>query len=891
MKKYYIIICFIFTILCQGYSQINRDSALSIVKTTVLNNIWEDREIFSKILIVQPNDTILTLDSFLISPNYTSWLFFVDEIPLANWGHRCKYIFVNNINGESNTADMYMPPKITYGYEIVNRVIPSYKSNKNDLFTITRQRDIISTNTEYAVIISGGIDSAYNFARYWNDCSAIYQVLVNIYGYNRNKIFVLMANGSLSYYNENNQFFPICEVYPDDLDGDDTDDIQYAATANNISIVFDSLSRIMTPFDNLFIFVTDHGNRGSTINLWNSHMTKEQFAAEINKVSFVNTINICMEQCFSGGFTSALSGNRRVITTACASNENSWQMSNNLYDEFCYHWISAVAGFTPTGITINADYDNNGFVSMKEAFIYAQTNDSKNETPQYYSNLNCLGESLALNGIFDNSCLQTDLYVRDTITDNGAEPSLVRYQWNSPDIWIEDVAGNITQPIGNSLCYICVRVHNRSNKPSNGNERLLLNWAKAGVNLVWNNSWTGNAYFSCGQPKGGFIDSAFIPVIPAYGYVDVKIPWQVPSLTAYDECTEFGGDKWHFCLLARVHDGYPIAHENDIFTSVYQMTLDHNNVAWKNLYLLDDANAPSCVSISNISNSIRRYLLKLHKHSGIEITDYAEIYLTFDEGLRSAVSIEEGSVIGANWVSENTLRIISGDDASIIINMPANSHYTMQTTIHFLADQIPDSNNFDFDIVLYDEGENILGGEHFHCVRTSGRYFQAIAHDDVTIISGQTATLTAEDINELATYEWFDNIGNSIGNGPICYVNPQQTKTYRLCITADIDGYRAYDQVTITVQQNIITSITPNPTNSQVAINYQLLDSVTSATIQILNSNGQVVYSQIVCNNNRSQITNQIFVNTSSFTTGNYTVRMVSSSGKVHDSKTLIVIR
>ena len=140
MKKYYIIICFIFTILCQGYSQINRDSALSIVKTTVLNNIWEDREIFSKILIVQPNDTILTLDSFLISPNYTSWLFFVDEIPLANWGHRCKYIFVNNINGESNTADMYMPPKITYGYEIVNRVIPSYKSNKNDLFTITRQR-------------------------------------------------------------------------------------------------------------------------------------------------------------------------------------------------------------------------------------------------------------------------------------------------------------------------------------------------------------------------------------------------------------------------------------------------------------------------------------------------------------------------------------------------------------------------------------------------------------------------------------------------------------------------------------------------------------------------------------------------------------------------------
>ncbi len=81
--------------------------------------------------------------------------------------------------------------------------------------------------------------------------------------------------------------------------------------------------------------------------------------------------------------------------------------------------------------------------------------------------------------------------------------------WDSPDIWIEDMNGNkITNPYGNTEYKVCVRVHNRSRVTSTGEERLFLNWAKAGIDLVWNENWISENVFDCGAVKGGVIGSA-----------------------------------------------------------------------------------------------------------------------------------------------------------------------------------------------------------------------------------------------------------------------------------------------------------------------------------------------------------------------------------------------
>ena len=183
------------------------------------------------------------------------------------------------------------------------------------------------------------------------------------------------------------------------MDGDGSNDIQYAATRANITQVFNTLRNRLTPADNLFIYTTDHGGQESGtdvyMNLWNEIIRDDEFASEINKVN-AGKINICMEQCHSGGFIDDLQANNRVIATACRFDESSYAMSNLIYNEFVYHWTAAVAGRTPQGAFVNADSNNDGIVSMREAFLYAQNHDIQDETPQYLSIPAILGQVVSL---------------------------------------------------------------------------------------------------------------------------------------------------------------------------------------------------------------------------------------------------------------------------------------------------------------------------------------------------------------------------------------------------------------------------------------------------------------------------------------------------------------
>ena len=161
-----------------------------------------------------------------------------------------------------------------------------------------------------------------------------------------------------------------------------------------------------------------------------------------------------------------------------------------------------------------------------------------------------------------------DLYIRDVETDNGVEPSNTNgCMWNSPDIWIEDFDNNVVDnPRGGEEYYVCVRVHNNKNIPSTGTEKLYLNWAKAGTDLRWRSSWDGEHFFNCDREvrKGDVIDEDVpIPSIAANSSTVVRVPWVVPVAERYMSCSEFDSELWHFCLVARVHDGNEIVNEDD----------------------------------------------------------------------------------------------------------------------------------------------------------------------------------------------------------------------------------------------------------------------------------------------------------------------------------------
>ena len=344
-------------------------------------------------------DTIIVQEAFV---------YFIDEYPSANWSHSARFLFVSE-DGVLEEKKTVWPPDNIDNWNCMSGELKVSSGMLYD-FSAMPQRKSLDRDMSHchAVIISGGVEPSKNYVRYWNDCSAMYKTLVNAYGYRPDHIYVIMSDGTDPA--EDMRF--ISGGYgssPLDLDGNGTSDIQYAATKSNISYVFSELGGKLTEEDNLFVFVTDHGSiSGSAVSivLWNGVLlSPAEFSAELNKVD-AGAVNIMMAQCFSGGFIPALEGQGRVISTACSASEQSFSAPNHVYDEFPYHWISAVCGFTPDGNPVDADVNDDGFVSMMEAFQYARTHDvyvsgqgEYQETPQYSSQPSNFGDRLTLRGI------------------------------------------------------------------------------------------------------------------------------------------------------------------------------------------------------------------------------------------------------------------------------------------------------------------------------------------------------------------------------------------------------------------------------------------------------------------------------------------------------------
>jgi Divergent InlB B-repeat domain len=112
-----------------------------------------------------------------------------------------------------------------------------------------------------------------------------------------------------------------------------------------------------------------------------------------------------MEQCFSGGMMDDIlaaatqMGTSVCVMTAARFDEFSWGAdTEGDYDEYVFHWTSAVFGRDPSGAPINADTNGDGTVTMREAHQYAQARDSASEHPQ-------IGESMS--GACDVTLIKT----------------------------------------------------------------------------------------------------------------------------------------------------------------------------------------------------------------------------------------------------------------------------------------------------------------------------------------------------------------------------------------------------------------------------------------------------------------------------------------------------
>ena len=105
----------------------------------------------------------------------------------------------------------------------------------------------------------------------------------------------------------------------------------------------------------------------------------DEMAVLVNQLS-VAKITVVALPCFSGGLVEDLTAPSRIICTATIEEAVSW---GNL---FIRNFVAALHGRNEYGTIVNADTNQNGLISMLEAFNYAAKNDYYDEIPQYDDN-------------------------------------------------------------------------------------------------------------------------------------------------------------------------------------------------------------------------------------------------------------------------------------------------------------------------------------------------------------------------------------------------------------------------------------------------------------------------------------------------------------------------
>jgi len=320
-----------------------------------------------------------------ITVDKDSWFFFVDELPGANWEHKASYVVVDKSTGNVRHVAAMTPPVEMLELQPLEPIAITQMQVLRQNISSIRARLVpgglrLLQQSKIAVLVSGGYNSSSNYGRYWNDLQFIYKALKEKYQYTDSEIIVLYANGTHS---------------PNgDFDGDGNNDIDYAATKANLTTAINQVAARITKNGKFFFYSTNHGgddpgDNNSNLTLWGESIKDYEFGALTKKIKCANAIYV-FEQCFSGGMTDDVlkaqtypcNSPQVCVMAAARHDEPSWSCdTEGDYDEYVYHWTSAVYGKTPGGAPVNADSNGDGVVSMKEAHEYARSKDSRNEHP------------------------------------------------------------------------------------------------------------------------------------------------------------------------------------------------------------------------------------------------------------------------------------------------------------------------------------------------------------------------------------------------------------------------------------------------------------------------------------------------------------------------------
>jgi len=321
------------TAFCQP---ITRQVAISMIKNQIIANDTLNFNIYMYPSVSTAQFCVTRNGDTIHNPYAFSRLFFIDEMPLYNWGHPCSYIFIDTVTGSyQRVLHIFFP----FGYkESMDSISESY-DNDLEIHMIPPSEPVVYTNSfdpnKYALLFSGD----YMDLR-WNDLSHMYSAL-KLNGFTDENIFVFVPEEAENWDHNLNQ-------------DDNEDDFDGYCTYDNIENTLSELQSTLTEKDIFFFYCSTHGGYEDSVS-GDSYLilqNDEKVMKDNELESMVQGFNcsemiFVIDACFSGGFVPELEGNHRTVQTC--TNKNEWMLVEPSlgYNFLTYAYATALKGYHP----------------------------------------------------------------------------------------------------------------------------------------------------------------------------------------------------------------------------------------------------------------------------------------------------------------------------------------------------------------------------------------------------------------------------------------------------------------------------------------------------------------------------------------------------------------
>ncbi len=499
-----------------------------------------------------------------------------------------------------------------------------------------------------------------------------------------------------------------------------------------------------------------------------------------------------------------------------------------------------------------------------------------------------------------------DIYIKYALNDFGKEPYTSGYVvWESPDIWVRQIADGLDNqehqnpqynsnlsPVAN-VNYVYVRLRNRSCNAfsSNGESKIRLNWAKAGIAGDFPAPWDGNTFIpNTTTPLGGEIGVQQINFIPEKGEVIIEFAWQLPDPQQYNSLS----DNWHYCLLASFEDDIdPISSPSLVLRPLLE---NNNNIAMKNFSIMRIEPLPPG-QISDKGHYAAIYASNLDGNHGQQHIMMREVDQSSEQSVFSLakVSIKLTPSLFNTWVQngmeghgieveKSEHRVYFTRDSSIInnLNISSGEIELIRLEVNFLANK----DSIDFSTNLHLVAQNgisgdVMNGETFLVSKKKSKNFKANAGADKYVKQNQAYTLQAENLGDGFEYSWVDKNNNALYNGDEITLTTQSRASYTLLVKDELSGFIDFDSCNVFLISGKISLVYPNPASESVEVQYELLAQGDSKLL-LVNSTGNICKNEEVDSSLHSKT-----ISLSSLNHGLYTV-LLTSHGQIVDSATLL---